>query len=187
MLKGNNEKLRQDLSILAVSLFFAVLLWHNNAIDYFLISVGETSLLSAFVAGLFFSSAFTTIPAVAFLAKIAQFNSPLTIAFLGGAGALIADSVLFYFIRDRLVSDFMETIRKPRLKRIEHLLKSKIIRFSAGLIGGVLLALPLPTDETAFTIMGLSRMKTYTFLLIAFSFNFAAIYLMASAAAYLTS
>lgn len=187
MLKGNNDKLKQDLSILTVSLFFAALLWQNNTIDGFLAGLGETSLFSAFMAGLFFSSAFTTMPAVVLLAKIAQFNPPLTIALLGTAGAVIGDSVIFYFIRDRLVNDFLETIKKPRLKRIEHFLKSKMIRFSLGLIGGILIALPLPTDETAFTIMGISRIKTYTFLLIVFSFNFAAIYLMAKAGAYFIS
>lgn len=184
MLKGNNHRLKEDFSFLIIGLFIAVLLWHNNVIDSVLASLSEARLLSAFIAGLFFTSGFTTLPAVAFMAKVAQITPPITVALLGALGAVIGDAAIFYFVRERLAEDFMETLKKPRIKRINHLLKSKIIRFSLGIVSGVLIALPLPTDETAFTIMGLSRTKTYMFLIIAFTANFLAIYIMASLAHY---
>lgn len=186
MLKGNNHHLREDFSFLMVGLFLAFLIWQNNAIDPFLVRLEEMKMISAFAAGLLFTSAFTTLPAVAFMAKIANFSSPLEIAFLGALGAVIADASIFYFVRERLVNDFFETLKKPRIKRIDHFLKSKIIKFSLGLASGVLIALPLPTDETAFTLLGISRTKTYTFLLIAFVANFTAIYLITSTAIKLT-
>lgn len=184
MLKGNNRKFKRDFLILAESFIFALVLWETNIIDSFLAQIESTHLLGAFIAGLFFSSAFTTMPAAAFLVKISQFNSPAAIAFVGTIGALISDSVIFYLIKDKLIKDFKDTLNKPRLKRITHFFKSKIIRFSVTIISGILIALPLPTDEAAFALMGISKIKTPTFIIIAFTFNFIAIYLMASGARY---
>ena len=183
MIKGNNLKLKRDLVILAISLALSVALWKTDLIDSFL-AQSENHLLNAFLAGFFFSSAFTTMPAVALLTKISQFASPSTIAILGATGALISDSIIFYFIKDKLLKDFKNTLNKPRLTRITHFFKSKIIRFSVAITGGILIALPLPTDETAFALMGISKIKMPTFIVVAFTFNFIAIYLMASGARY---
>lgn len=184
MLKGSNHNLKDDLLIVAASTFLGVLLWHAKTLDNWLSIMGESRLLGAFLGGFFYTLAFTTIPAAIFLAKISQFNSPFLVAFLGASGALIVDTLIFYFVRDQLIADFMTTLKKRRLQRLQHLLKSKIVKISAGITGGLLIAAPLPTDETAMALLGFSQIKTYTFLLIAFSFNFTAIYLIAAAVNY---
>jgi len=186
MLRGNNQRLKEDLSFMVVGLFVAVLLWQNNTIDHLLVYFKDAQLLSAFIAGLCFTSGFTTLPAVAFMIKITQFAPPWMVAILGSMGAVVGDAILFYFFRERLTNDFFETLKKSRLRRVKHFFKSKIIRFSFGLASTVLIALPLPTDEAAFALMGASRFKTYTFILIAFVANFAAIYLITTTTLHFT-
>jgi len=182
MLKGNNTRLKRDLAILVISVVVAYFLFQSPSFDQFIKSLTSTGSIgwSAFVIGIFFTSAFTTAPAIAALIKMAQFAPAWQVALFGAIGAVIGDAIIFYFMRDRLIKDFMLTVKKPRMQRIKHFLKSKIIRVSIALASGVLIAIPLPTDEAAFTLLGISRIKTPTFLAIAFSFNFVAIFTMSS-------
>lgn len=176
MLKGNNKKIKRDLFLIAASVGITAHAWSNGYIEDFLNILPLSHFLSALIAGIFFTSAFTTIPAIALLVKMAQLTSTPTVAFFGAIGAVLGDGVIFYFFRDSLVKDIANIIKKRKLARIQHILKSKIIRFSVIISSGVLIALPLPTDEAAFFILSLTKTKTPAFLIIAFTFNFLAIY-----------
>ncbi|MFH1759011.1 MAG: hypothetical protein ABH822_00415 [Patescibacteria group bacterium] len=184
MLKGNNYRLNRDLALIGVSAIFAVFIWQNNYIDQFIASLSQGRLVSAFIAGFFFTSAFTTPPAIAFLVKLAQFNSIFLISLIGAAGAVLGDSIIFYFVRDRLFDDILCGIKKSRKERIMHLFKSKIIRFSMALTGGLLVALPLFPDEIALAIIGMSKATTRVFIMVTFLFNFLAIFLLSLAGEY---
>jgi len=187
MIKGNNTKIARDLVAIAISIALAIALWQSAIINDLLSQLSQGRLISAFIAGFFFTSAFTTAPAFVLLVKIAQFNSIFLVAIIGAAGAVLGDSLIFYFVRDRLTKDFLNLTKKRRgwLARFRHLLKSKIIRFSLAIMAGFIIALPLLPDETALALMGLSRISTRFFIIITFAFNFLAILGISAAVKYL--
>lgn len=176
MLKNNPFQFKRDLLILILSSIAAYYLLQNTSINSLFEKLAANgSPAYALIVGFFFTSAFTTVPAIATLIKMAQFFPVIQVAFFGALGAVAGDAIIFFFMRDRLIKDLIKTLKKNHATRLRHLLKSKIIRYSLTIIGGILIALPLPTDEAAFTLMSLSKIKNHTFFLIAFTFNFAAI------------
>jgi uncharacterized membrane protein YdjX (TVP38/TMEM64 family) len=162
-------------------------MWDSPLLSGFFESLEQGRYIGAFIAGIFFTSIFTTAPAIMILVKISEFNSIPLVAIMGAAGAVIGDSIIFYFFRDRLFNDIAQVVKLPRLKRIRHLTRSKMIRLSAAMVGGLMMAIPLFPDETAMAIMGFSKISTRLFILIAFSFNFLSIILLAFGAKYFGS
>ncbi|HLD60922.1 MAG TPA: hypothetical protein VJA27_02200 [Patescibacteria group bacterium] len=166
----------KDLVILAISITAAVFLVKNQEIiDLFLHAFRGSEMLASFVAGTFFTSIFTTAPAMVALGEIAQEGSVLTTAFFGALGAVIGDLILFRFVRDGVSEDIEYLLRKIKKEKISlfrgkffHL---KIFRYLWPLIGALIIASPLP-DELGLMILGLSKTKTNIFIPLSFSFNF---------------
>lgn len=176
MLKGNNTQITRDVVLIVISLIGAYFIWENDSINILLENYArEGHLLSAFIAGLFFTSAFTTAPAVAFIIKIAQYNNIFFVALLGATGALIGDTIIFYLVRDRLLKDMAVLAQKKKIQKYKHLLKSKIIRYSLVFIAGVMIALPLFPDEPALAILGASHTSKKILTFVVFTSNFFAI------------
>lgn len=171
----NNRKnnfLLQDVAIVVFSIFIAVILVKTDFLGKILTSTKEWEILGSFVAGMFFTSVFTTAPAIVTLGEIAHANSVVITAFFGGAGAIVGDLIIFWFIRDRLSEHFLELIQHKGVgKRIKALLKLKYFRWSTFLLGGLVVASPLP-DELGISILGFSKIRMSWFILISFSFNF---------------
>lgn len=179
MLKANNNNLERDIIIIFTSIVIAYFMWGSPWLASFFESLEQNRYIGAFIAGIFFTSIFTTAPAIMILMKIAQFNSIPLVAVMGAAGAVIGDSIIFYFFKDRLFADIAQVVKLPRLKRLGHLTRSKMIRLSAAMVGGLMLAIPLFPDETALAMMGFSKISTRLFIIIAFSFNFLSILFLA--------
>ena len=117
-------------------------------------------------------------PATVALIKIAQFNSLWLVALLGAIGAVIGDLVIFYFLRDHLTEDFLELLKHGTSgKRIRHIFRSKIMRFSLAIIGALVIASPLP-DELGLALLGISKIKSSLFIPISFLMNFLGIILI---------
>jgi uncharacterized membrane protein YdjX (TVP38/TMEM64 family) len=162
-------------------------MWGSPWLTSFFESLEQNRYIGAFIAGIFFTSVFTTAPAIMILVKIAEFNSVPLVAMMGAAGAVIGDSIIFYFFRDRLFTDIAKVIKLPRLKRLKHITRSKMIRLSVAMVGGLMLAIPLFPDETAIAMMGFSKISTRVFIMIAFFFNFISILLLSLGAKYFSS
>ncbi len=144
-----------------------------------LYSASEIKSLSSFIAGFFFTSAFTTAPAVVALGQIAKNGSLFYTAFFGALGSLFGDLIIFRFIRDRLTDHMHELLKKDKWwRRIHHLtFNLRYFRWLTFLMGGVIIASPLP-DELGISLLGLSKMKTKHFIPISFIFNFMGILLI---------
>lgn len=129
-------------------------------------------LWGSFFAGLFFTSVFTTAPAMVTLGQIAAANSLYATAFLGALGAATGDLIIFRFFRDRFGRHVMELLRHQGAgKRLRALLHLRFFRWFLLMLGGLIIASPLP-DELGISFLGLSRSRGTTFLLISFLANF---------------
>lgn len=175
---NNNNFILKDMVIIGLSISFAIFLVNTNLLINILTSTKELQLLGSLIAGMFFTSIFTTAPAIATLGEIAQNGSILTTAILGGVGAVLGDLIIFRFIRDRLSDHLIELVQyKGFTKRTKAIFRLKIFRWFTFLFGGLILASPFP-DEIAVSIFGFLHVKTSWFIPISFIFNFMGILLI---------
>jgi len=178
MLSQKNNFLLQDIAIIVLSIIIAVILVKTNILITILISTKELELLGSFIAGIFFTSIFTTAPAIVTLGEIARANSILPTAIFGAIGSVVGDLIIFRFVRDRFSNHIMEIVRYQGAgKRIKLLLKLKIFRRLTFLVGGLIIASPLP-DELGISLLGFSKMRTSWFIPLSFIFNFIGILLL---------
>ncbi len=168
----------EDIIIVVLSIFAAVVLVQTQILAQILASTQEFKLIGSFVAGMFFTSIFTTTPSIVALGEIAQMQPVLHVAFLGALGALIGDLIIFRFIKDRLSDHLMELMKHQvagtKLKFRHHLTFFKYLTF---FVGGIIIASPLP-DEVGIGLLGLSKMNMKLFIPIAFLGNFVGILLI---------
>lgn len=121
---------------------------------------------------MFFTSIFTTTPAIVTLGAIAQSSqSVLPVAIFGGLGALCGDLIIFRFMRDRLGEDITRLIKNSGNGRLRSIVRLKFFRWLTFFLGALVIASPLP-DELGLAMMGFSKIKTSLFIPVSFVFNF---------------
>jgi hypothetical protein len=175
---SKNNFLLQDIVIIVLSVFVAVILIKTEALAKILTSTKELELIGSFVAGIFFTSVFTVAPAAVTLGEIAQANSIILTAVFGAMGAIVGDLIIFRFVRDRFSKHLIELIKhRGAGKRIKALFKLRFFRWLTFFIGGLIIASPLP-DELGISLLGFSKMKTLWFIPLSFTFNFIGIFLI---------
>lgn len=172
MNKSMRGYLVQDFMIIIMSIFLAVILVKTHVLTSLLASTADYKFLGSFLAGLFFTSIFTTAPSVVALGEISQIQSVFYVAFFGALGAMVGDLIIFRFIRDKLSEHLMvlmkHEIEGAKVKFRHHL---QFFRWFTFFVGGVIIASPLP-DELGVGLLGLSKMKTSWFAPLSFVFNF---------------
>jgi hypothetical protein len=168
----------EDIAIIVLSIFTAIILVQTQVLANILSSTQEYKLFGSFLAGMFFTSIFTTAPSIVALGEIAQMQSVFIVAFFGALGALIGDLVIFRFIKDRLSDHLMELVKHQvagtKLKFKHHL---TFFRYLTFFVGGIIIASPLP-DEIGIGLLGLSKMNMKWFIPVAFIGNFVGILLI---------
>ncbi len=166
--QGNN--LIRDLAIVILSIFVAIILAKTGALESLITSTHEMRFIGSFIAGILFVSVFTAAPATVVLGEIAQSNSVLALAIIGGLGALIGDLIIFRFVRDRVSQDFSYLIKISKTERLVSIFRLKLFKWIIPFIGALIVASPLP-DEVGLAMLGLSRMKTSVFIPLSFLLN----------------
>ena len=168
----NGYNLMRDLAIIAFSVIIAIILIKTRYLATILTSTKEMEFLGSFIAGVFFTSIFTTVPATVTLGEIAQNNTAVWTAFLGGLGALVGDLIIFRFVKDSLsehVITAFEKIQKRKILLIFHREK-KHLGWLLKILGAIIVASPLP-DEIGLTLLGFSKMKMRHFVPLSFLLN----------------
>lgn len=162
----------QDIGIVALSLAAAMALAWTSAVETLIASADGLKAAAAFVAGMFFTSVFTTAPAVVALGEIAQSGSVLATAALGALGAVIGDLLIFWLVRDKL-SDHIARHLKDSVgwARFMLLVRARPFRWLSFFLGGLIIASPLP-DEFGVSLMGFSKMDMRWFIPLSYAFNF---------------
>lgn len=170
--KRNENHILQDIGIIALSVLVAILLVRTSVFASLLASTGEIGILGAFVAGMFFTSIFTTAPAIAALGEVSILQGVFYTALFGAIGSVLGDLVIFRFVRDRFSEHVSEILTHQSVWRRFHLLfKRRFFRWFTLFIGGFILASPLP-DELGIAVLGFSKMRVKYFILLSFVFNF---------------
>jgi hypothetical protein len=177
--------LLNDFLFITLGIFIALILVKSGVLDSFLSLLRDYHILASFVAGIFFTSAFTLAPASIALMRIVE-NAPLpSVALWGGLGAMCGDLVLFFFIRDRFADDLMSVIKPSLLRRFMHTLHFGFLKWISPIVGALIIASPLP-DEFGLTLMGMSKTKTAVLMPIAFAMNVLGIYALVALASFVS-
>jgi membrane protein DedA with SNARE-associated domain len=181
-MRKNTNNLLRDLFYITGSICGALVLAKTNAVALLLANTHMPALLASFVSGIFFTSVFTTAPAMVALGEIAQHNNLLATAAFGALGAVLGDFIIFRFVRDHVADDLQYIFHKLRRKKISLLVHRKFwelkaFRWVVPLTGALIIASPLP-DELGLAILGLSKIKTSQMIPLTFLFNMIGILLI---------
>ncbi len=163
-------RLLKDLAIVAISIIVATFIGESTLLAGIFGVAQNHLVISSFIGGLFFTSVFTTVPSIVFLGKLSLLGDPVTVALVGGLGALIGDLIIFRFIRDHLAADIGSLFSTKTRMRFSHIFEYRFFRWSMAVLGALVISSPLP-DELGLALMGMTRMKTSVFLPISFVFN----------------
>lgn len=164
------KKLIIDILIITASVYLAVYLVHSGVINQLVDLAGDDVLLISLIAGIFFTSFFTTAPAIAVFSDLAGQGNPFLIAVVGGVGAVLGDSLLFFFVREKVAKDASALMTGPRWKRVLRVLKRRRFRRILPLMGALIIASPFP-DEIGLALIGVSTLSRAQFFLLSYVMN----------------
>ena len=169
-------QLLRDLLYIILGAALALILSRSGLLDALLAVLGN-GVIICFVAGIFFTSAFTIAPSAVALTHAAE-NFPIqTVVIWGALGALCGDLMLFFFIRDRFAEDLKRSFKKSFVKHLARSFHFGFLKWLSPFLGALIIASPLP-DELGLTLLGLSKMKLIVLVPIAFAMNALGIYLL---------
>lgn len=174
-------KLLRDLLFVCVSVVLAFLLVRSGTLHELLASVRSVAFFGPLVAGLFFTSAFTTPIAIVVLAEM-SLSIPvpmpiLHVALLGAVGALAGDLVIFMFIKDTFGRDLRDYLKVHPHRKLQKFFHLRLFRWLTPVLGALIIASPLP-DELGLAMMGVARIKLRVLIPISLTLNFLGIVLI---------
>ena len=167
----------RDGAIIALGILCVLFLERNGFVERFLDLTREFFPLVSFVAGMFFTSIFTTVFATVVFSEIARDHSLILTALFGGAGALLGDYIIFRFVRDTLLEDIRGLLQISHADRFAEIFRLQLFRFLAPFFGAVIIASPLP-DELGVALLGLSKMSSKKFAIFSFVLNTVGIFII---------
>lgn len=145
--------------------------------------IGNFGYIGAFLTGIFFVSIFTAAPATVVLYNFANKLNPYEVALLAGIGAVVGDFLIFKALKSGLFEELQPLVKKTDVfKKIGVIFRTPYFSWIIPIIGAILVASPVP-DEFGIGMLGLSRIKTWQFILITFALNALGIFLIVSFAA----
>jgi hypothetical protein len=160
----------KNLTLLITSVAVAFFLSRFEPFHVFLLSFGDYGYIGAFLAGFLFVSSFTVATGALILLVLAERLSPIEIGVVAGLGAVVGDITIFRFVKDNLISEIKPLYNRFGGKHLTAVVHTRYFSWTLPVLGAIIIASPLP-DEIGVSLMGLSKMKTYKFLLLSFGLN----------------
>jgi len=162
------KRYHKDLivDILIIASVTVVTLYVTRTTDFHI----TPNIFYVFLAGIFFTSAFTLAPAAIVLAHMGSILPLHTVVIAGGLGAMVGDYILFVFIRDRFAQHIKKAIRYSHFRLVLRSFHFGFFKWLSPLLGAAIIASPLP-DEFGIMLMGVSKVNTRFFLLVTFLMN----------------
>lgn len=171
----------KNLTLVFLGVIIALILSRIDVFHQFLLHLGNFGYIGAFIAGVLFVSTFTVATGAVILLILAGTLSPIEIGIIAGLGAVFGDFTIFRFVKDNLTNELEDIYNNVDSNHhFVKVLHSKYFSWTLPVIGALIIASPFP-DELGVTLMGISKMKTYQFLLLAFALDAIGIFLVVSA------
>ncbi len=156
------QMLVRDLSVIAISILLAILLIRSHFTEQALEATQGQLLLVSFLAGLFFSSAFTAAPAMVVIGQLAQTNSLFEVAAVAAIGAVIGNLFIYRLFRGAVSDDLGRAFKRFGHADWLRFMRDRHFRWLSILIGSFAIITPLP-DEFGIALLGLSKVPAPIF------------------------
>ena len=164
------DRLERDAIIILAGIAAAIALSKSGLLsDIFLVNL-ESELIGSFIAGILFTSLFTTPLAIATFVELAPAVNTFAMAGIGALGAVLGDLILFGLVRFAFRKDVEHVMSLPRYKRFFAIFHRRMFRWMLPFLGALIIASPLP-DELGMGLMGLSHMRTKNLVLVSLVMN----------------
>jgi uncharacterized membrane protein YdjX (TVP38/TMEM64 family) len=147
-------------------------------VKQFISKLGDWGYFGAFIVGIFFVSIFTVAPSIIVVYYLSQTLNPWEVAVFAGLGAVLGDVLIFNFLRDGFFNEIrplFSFFKKPLFARIYN---SPYFAWLLPIIGAIVIASPFP-DEIGISLMGLSKIKRWQFIIISFVLNAFGLFIIA--------
>jgi hypothetical protein len=162
--------------------YFAYRVYQAGFVANLFTLISPLTFVPEFIAGMLYTSALTAPFAVAAFFVIGKYTDPLTLAAVGGLGSMISDLIILKFFRFLF---FGKSSPFSGVKEMHWVIKKlrsfSLFRTFAPIIGGIIIASPLP-DELGLMILGITKINTWQASLLLYALDFAGIYVIASIA-----
>ena len=176
---NRNKQLAEDFLVIILSIVAAIFIAKVGFVSSLPGMLGGYGYIGILIAGIGFTSIFTTAPALTILAAFAGETDPFAVAVLGGLGATFGDYVIFKFVKGRVYDDIKYIIKTIHLKRHKAIFNTRLFHFFTPFVGALIISSPFP-DEIGLTILGFSKIQTNIFLPLLFVLNAVGIILITS-------
>lgn len=156
--------------LLLVSL---VVLWYfadSPLIKGIVQAMGSWGYAGAFLTGVFFVSVFTVAPALLVLYQLAEVLNPYEVAIFAGAGGVLGDYIIFYFLKDKVFEELTPIYHELGGSHLTKLFRTPYFAWLAPVVGAAIIASPLP-DEVGISILGIAKLKNWQFLMLALALD----------------
>lgn len=171
----------ENTALLALSLVALVFIMNTDVAQSLIGSIGNFGYFGAFVAGIFFTSTFTVAPSSLVLFHLAGAFNPILIALYSGAGAVIGDLIIFNFLKDGVFEELRPFFKKFKGPYLDALARTPYFAWLVPVVGAIIIASPFP-DEVGIALMGLSKIKTWQFVILVFALNAVGIFFIVTIA-----
>jgi hypothetical protein len=150
------------IALFIIAIIGAYFMFGNNYVQNYVSHLGNFGYVGIFIAGLFFSFGFTTPFSTGFFLTVNPGNIYLA-AMLGGIGALIADLLIFSFIRLSFMDEFKRIENTKLSKKTGEFIKKSIGKkakfYLMYAFAGIIIASPLPDEAGVTLLAGLTHIK----------------------------
>lgn len=171
----------KNTTLLILSIILFVYFLDSEFIQFFIKSVGNLGYIGSFISGIFFVSVFTVAPASAIIFDMAKTLNPYLVALFAGIGAVLGDYIILRILKDRVFEELLPLFKKVHGSFLATVFASPFFAWLIPLIGAIIIASPLP-DEIGISLMGLSKIKNWQFILVTFLLNSIGIFIIISLA-----
>jgi len=173
----------KNITMFILSIMFA--LWVTKLEDFHTLPLhlGDWGYFGAFFAGFLFVSTFTVATGFVILLVLAESLNVLELAFIASLGSVIGDLVIFRFVKDGLIKEIAPIYKTLGGGHVNRVMNTKYFSWTFPVAGAAIIASPLP-DELGVSLLGLSKLKTYQFVIISFGLNLIGIVLLVTASGF---
>ncbi len=179
MLKYKNWHYK-NTALLICGLVILFLIADTDYVKSILVSIGQLGYLGAFITGIFFVSIFTVAPASVVLFYLATQHDPILLSMLAGLGAVLGDYVIFRFLKDRVFEELHYLFKKMGGSKLSRLFNTPYFAWALPILGAAIIASPFP-DEIGISLLGLSRVKNWQFVVVTYLLNTIGIFIIITA------
>lgn len=176
----------KNLIFLVLGILAAFILSQLPFFHQFLLGLGKFGYFGAFLAGMLFSSTFTFSIGALILINLSKALPTFPLIISAVIGAVFSDFLIFKFIKDSVTEEitpiYEEMERLDKKNHLRKLLHTKYFAWTLPVVGALIIISPLP-DELGVSLLGISNIKVYRFMLISLCSHGLGMTLLISAAA----